>query len=340
MKECSCYHIVVDEAKIQKFIGNEESTVNFHSYSQFIFKGLTESGKLQDHQFDNDSKIKQEYLNYLKDQTKATWNTFHELLANSLLSHQTESQRKANNLKKKITTGSLLAIHNKNEDSDTLVLINIEHNKVADTKFFEEMLALPLEKPALKAAIISYNKDQIFSIGVSNAPFARYWDKLLQTTPVRENKVNTLNAIEKVEHLLKTSVRKNYKADYIDLRNGMLIYFRNNEGNNINYDDFVGTVFDQHIPRDKNFKKDILVEKLLQLPDNNKTPFDRQFMVDMKDCNKNLLKTSIALSNDIDLTLKKGIDDLEDSIEAYENDGRKGIIIYSEEGHRYFKEKD
>lgn len=340
MKECSCYHIIVEDNKVDKFEGSVQSTSNFHEYAQKILKSLSDEDKLQEYQFDDNSTVKQTYLNYLDDQNTNNWNQFHAELANNLLLLQSEAQKKVAHLERIVTPGSLLAIHEKQENGeDLLVLIKIEHNKVADSKNFEEMFGLPLQKPALKAAVIHYDKDKIFSVFISNIPFSRYWVNLLQASPVRENKVNTLNAIEAVEHTLKVSLKTKHKADYLSLRNSMLTYFRSNEGDTIDYNDFVGTVFDSYTPYDDSLKIPVLTQKLLTLPNNKNATFERQFMIDMANCKKRLFKTSIALSDDIDLTLKKEITDLEDNIEAYEKDGRQGIIIYSEDGYQYFKKK-
>lgn len=115
-----------------------------------------------------------------------------------------------------------------------------------------------------------------------------------------------------------------------------MTYLRNHDGEPISYQDIIETVILEHKPIDNKLKPKDLTAKMLALPEKAKKSFDKQFEVDMSSV-KAKRKSVISLTDKIELNLKDGIANLEEIIEPHDNSGRKGIIIYSEQGYEYFK---
>ncbi|KJF94173.1 hypothetical protein UB39_12170 [Photobacterium angustum] len=196
------------------------------------------------------------------------------------------------------------------------------------------------KKKALNTAFIVFekNSDATMLVSRTNA----FWINFLDASPVRADNVNTSNVFKSIDTLLKSNVKnKGFKSDYVSLRNHLITYLRNNEGQPVQYTDLVETVFKAHTPLDSKFENDKLVKTLEQLPIKKKTTklaFDTNFQVDLTDVTANKISTKIDLTDKIELNIKDGIENLEDTIKADEKDGRKCIIIYTNEGFDHFKQ--
>ncbi|MEZ8760377.1 hypothetical protein AB6D89_18120 [Vibrio splendidus] len=338
----SCHHIFIDKNTIERFDGSKQAIKNFQEFARSSVKLTQENDSAQAYIFNDGAEVQSEFESYLEEPSH--WEAFSERLAGTLLAEQQESQRKLDTFKRdiKVTPGSLLLIHCRPSENDveTLVLIKMEQEEVANVATFEHLFGLPTDKKALNTAFITFEKGKQPDLWVSRAQ--TYWIKFLNAQPVRENHVNTSKAFNAIENVLERHVKKeNHKSDYIVLRNELLKYLRKNKGECIAYNDLVEEVFERHEPIAANFDKNDVIKKLLALPLHSKNGFDKQFVIDMKDVTARKLKMVIELTEQIELTLKEDVDLLGNVIEQYNRGGKKGIIIFTEEGYEYFnKETD
>lgn len=333
----SCHHIFIGKGTTQKFDGTANATKNFQQFAKESVNQTQGNVSTQEYIFNSNSDVKTEFENYLKN--PSSWDVFSEIMAGYLLAEQQTSQAQVANMKVKLTPGSLLVIHCKpsQNDIDILVLVKIEQEEVANAEDFEKLFGLPVDKKALNTAFITFEKGKEPQLLVSKV--RAYWTNFLDVSPVRLNSVNTANAFDAIDAQLKT-VKRKHKADHLQLRNHLLTYLRNRNGQIISYNELIEVVFENHKPLDGNFKPKELAKKLISLPKTYKKPFDAQFNVDMVDVNAKRVKQTVMLTDKIELNIKDAVDNLEQLIQPYEKNGEKGIVILSEDGYEHFKKSN
>ncbi|MCD9509519.1 hypothetical protein [Photobacterium phosphoreum] len=335
----SCYHLFIDKGSFIKFEGNADSEKNFQEFAKIAVTHTEKNENKQEYLFNEKSLVHSIFTNYINQ--VSTWDLLCRDLSKKLLATQKESQRSIDHWDRKVIPGSLLIIHCKqnNSQNDILVLVKMEQEEFAKVNDFEHEYGLPTEKKALNTAFIIFEKNKSPSMLVSRAN--AFWINFLDVSPVRSDTVNTANIFKSIDSLLNRKVKnEGFKSDYVSLRNHLLTYLRNNEGQPVQYTDLVATVFNAHKPLDVNFKSNEFVTELEKLPNKKKTSklsFDTNFQVDLTDVKANKINTKISLTDKIELNIKDGIENLTDTIKPHESDGRKGIIIYTDEGFDWFK---
>jgi len=336
---CSCYHIFIDKGEYSRFKESKSSQENFRDFSRNAVQKVQENDSTQDFMFADASSVKSEFLKYKEDANY--WDSFCETLSGYLLFSQQNSQKRIEHLGKTVTPGSLLLIHCKptDNDIDILVLIKMEQEEFANVIDFAAEYGLPFEKKALNTAFITFEEDGITALQVSRT--SAFWVNFLEALPKRESSINTANSFSSIDTFLKKNVRgKGFHSDYVFLRNHLLTYYRNNTGNVVDYNELVELIFEKHKPHNRKLDCVDLASKMSALPSQKKGGFDKQFFVDMAKCSNRMLKTPIDLTDKIELNLKDGIENLEETIEAHKVGERKGIIIYTDVGYEYFKKED
>lgn len=333
----SCYHIFIDQGIYKKFEGDEGSIANFQDFAKLAVSHTHTNENTQEYLFNENSIIKNEFIKY-KNSPKH-WEELCEKFSYTLLNAQQASQKRIEHLDKKVIPGSLLLIHCKkeNSDTDTLVLVKMEQEEFANVINFEHQYGLSTEKKALNTALITFGPDNDCNMLVSRAN--AFWINFLDISPLRSNNINTANAFNAIDKSLRKVKKDGFKADHLALRNHLITYLRNAEGKLITYTDLIDTVFSSHQSIDSQFKSTDLVKELQELPKKNKgkLAFDTHFEIDLADVNARKRTNTIDLTDKIELNLKDGIENLEDTITAHEVDGRKCIIIFTDEGFKYFK---
>lgn len=332
----SCYHLFIDKGEYKKFVGNVNSTANFQEFAKLAVAHTQGNENTQEFIFNDGSVVEEEFLKYVDSPTH--WLVLCEEFSARLLESQQVSQKRMENLKTTITPGSLLLIHCKppEANADILVLVKMEQEEFASVVDFEHQYGLPTEKKALNTALIRFESGKPTSMLVSRAN--AFWIKFLDVYPVRSDILNTSNAFNAIDKSLRKVKQDGFKADHTALRNHLITYLRNNNGKTVVYDELVDTVFDQHKPLNKEFSAKNFADNLkaLRAKKKGKLAFDPHFQIDMSDV-KARKNTKIDLTDKIELNLKDGIDNLEETILPYEEHGRKGVIIFSDEGFEHFK---
>jgi len=334
----SCHHIFIDKNSFEKFDGGEQAIKNFQEFARASVQLTLENESAQEYLFNDGSGVQKEFETYLDNASH--WDAFSERLAGTLLAEQQGSQEKLDKFKRKVkvTPGSLLLIHCKplENNVDTLVLIKMEQEEVANVANFEHLFGLPTDKKALNTAFITFEKGKLPALWVSRAH--TYWINFLDVAPIRSSEVNTSNAFDAIDSKLKT-IKNDFKADHLLIRNHLLIYLRNRDKEAVPYKELIETVVLDHTPVDSDFKPEELAKKLQDLPNKYKKPFDAQFEVDFSSVTAKR-SPAIPLTDKIDLSLKDGIENIKEIIKPHTDGARKGIIIYSDVGYEYFKDKE
>ncbi|HCG7091990.1 TPA: nucleoid-associated protein [Vibrio parahaemolyticus] len=334
----NCFHIDIQKGTYSEFVGNASSKQNFQDFAKEAVRHTQSNNNAQEFIFNTDSQVKSEFLKY-KDNS-SHWKVMCEKFSADLLVEQQISQKSIDHLKKKVTPGSLLIIHCKpTVDVDLLVLVKMEQEEFANVVDFEHQYGLPTEKKALNTALIRFEKGSATSLLVSRTN--AFWIKFLDIYPVRSDNVNTANAFNAIDTALRKVKRDGYKADHVALRNHLITYLRNNQGKTVVYTELVDTVFGAHKSLDENFLATQFANSLRDLPKKKtgKQAFDPHFQIDMEDVKAKKRTISIGLTDKIELNLKDGIENLDETIRPYEENGRKGIVVFSDEGFEHFKTK-
>ena len=334
----NCFHIDIQKGTYSEFVGNASSKQNFQDFAKEAVRHTQSNNNAQEFIFNTDSQVKSEFLKY-KDNS-SHWKVMCEKFSADLLVEQQISQKSIDHLKKKVTPGSLLIIHCKpTVDVDLLVLVKMEQEEFANVVDFEHQYGLPTEKKALNTALIRFEKGSTTSLLVSRTN--AFWIKFLDIYPVRSDNVNTANAFNAIDTALRKVKRDGYKADHVALRNHLITYLRNNQGKTVVYTELVDTIFGAHKSLDENFLATQFANSLRDLPKKKtgKQAFDPHFQIDMEDVKAKKRTISIGLTDKIELNLKDGIENLDETIRPYEDNGRKGIVVFSDEGFEHFKTK-
>lgn len=328
-----CHHIFIGKGTTEKFSGSANAKNNFEQYAKEAVNQTKDNVSTQEYTFNADSEVKNHFYNYLK--ASLRWDDFSETLAKSLLVAQQASQAQIAKMKKNVTPGSLLVIHCRQpQNIDILVLVKIEQEEVANAEDFEKLFGLPVDKKALNTAFITFENGKEPQLLVSKA--RAYWTSFLDVSPVRLDSVNTSNAFDAIDTQLK-NVKRNHKADHLQLRNHLLTVLRNHQGKTIAYTDLIEEVFVNHNPIDSAFKPEELAAKLVDLPKKYKKPFDALFNVDMANVKAKRVKQTVMLTDKIELNITDAVDNLDQIIKPYDENGEKGIVIFSTDGYEHFK---
>ncbi|WP_028766533.1 nucleoid-associated protein [Shewanella fidelis] len=331
----NCYHIDIQKGTYAEFKGNASSTQNFQQFAKEAVKHTQEANNAQEFIFNDSSLVQSEFLTY-REHTPH-WGVMCDKFSAELLDQQQVSQKSIDHLRKKVTPGSLLIIHCKPDiNVDLLILVKMEQEEFANVIDFKHEYGLPTEKKALNTALIRFEKGQPTSLFVSRTN--AFWIKFLDIYPVRSDNINTANAFTAIDTALKKVKHEGFKADHLALRNHLITYLRNNQGKTVVYSDLIATIFEAHSPLDENFQAKDFANSLRELPKKKtgKLAFDPHFQIDMKDVKAKKRTTSISLTDKIELSLKDGIENLDETIKPYEEDGRKGIVVFSDEGFEHF----
>lgn len=197
---------------------------------------------------------------------------------------------------------------------------------------------LPTKRKVFKAYVANVKLDgRVFRIDKNttydvNANMAKYWyDGFLELEPVVDNETNTRKAFDAIDKFLLAPLKKKHKADYMHLRNATIHYMRSEGEFDINY--YADNVLNAgYVPLDDGLDMAVLVEKVREFPKKHK--FDKKF-TKVPSTIKAKVRDVIRLTNNIDLVLKDYIPNIDHVILPREVNGKKYIMIESEDGYKY-----
>lgn len=256
--------------------------------------------------------------------------------AQRLLDSEVQAQEIVNRLGIQIPKGSLFQALVENGDETIVVITKADQLSFLDGIDFTLKSGLPWEKKIFKAFLISFIGNEIKDIFVydTSTKLSRYWwDTFLELEEVYTSKFNTKTALNLIKGKVFTTIKKKFKADYINIRNAMVGYFQNKE--TFEMESFLNDTINNYTPVDSLFPKQKTIDMIKSLPE--KYSFDSQFPIDSEEVTLKNVKTNINLTDRIELILKENIPDLTSSVKVYrDEEQRKWITIRSDEGYEYF----
>jgi hypothetical protein len=208
------------------------------------------------------------------------------------------------------------------------VIAKVEHSEWIDGNTLERNLGFPgNNKKVWKSAVIniSYIDDELVfdPIKVYVDHQAKYWsEQFLEVKEAKTDWKNTKEVLKAVDKVLKP-LKKVSLADYYNLRNSVVHDLQSDR--DINYHEMVDDVIDGYHPLSDDIDLSSVKDKLIE--EGGSGNFDTQFHSD-PDAIKISARTKIRISPLIDVTVKEGLPDWQDSFRIYTKaDGRTYVMI-------------
>ena len=258
-----------------------------------------------------------------------------QIIADRLLAKEKEAETKYAKITK-LLKGSLVQSVVNAQDTLYVFIAKLDHHSFLDEVDLIKRTGLPYDKKVLKAALIQIangKKSDHVTVYDTNSRISEYWwQDFLELEEERSDQQNTQIAFQSVDHLLSREIGNKSKHDYMILRNATIFFFRNQP--QMDYGQFVSHLLDNYEPTVAEINIERVRQKILALPQSK--VFDQKFNLD-KSVIKAKISKSIFLRENLELRLKAEIHDLEHVIEAYDENGVRGIKIKTDEGWRHFK---
>lgn len=252
-----------------------------------------------------------------------------------LLASEVEAQAGIAHLGNEIQKGLLIIARVEENGLQSMFICKAEHVDFLEETNYTITKGLPIKKKLFKAFLASFDSNnQPTSVLVfdTNQVMAKYWwHDYLELSPVRTNSKNTELAFQSLERRIFAPLKKKHPADYMNLRNSTVHYFRSNEDFSI--DDYLEKIIEPYPPVDEELKINDLKTKIEGFPEKYK--FDNRFTIDKAEV-KARQSNKVSLNDNLELVMKSDID-LPNIIKAYmEDDGQKYIRIRTDNGYDTF----
>lgn len=257
-------------------------------------------------------------------------------LAERLLATELTAQKRV----KQIATlqrGSLLICHIRNGSVDRVLICKVEHSDFLDESELSRRVGLPFEKQALKAAIGEYNQSgKIAEMNLydSGSRVSEYWWRdFFELTESRSNNQNTDEVFTIIDKAIGTELKPISKADFVYLRNDFIRFFKNEE--TFTLKKFRENVLEKYKPISEKVDLSKLTKKVVSRCEYK--GIDDSFDIDISNIKSKVrFRSVINLTNALDLHIKDDLN-INNTINSFNENGRKGIKIFSDEGYKYFQ---
>lgn len=260
-----------------------------------------------------------------------------------LLRCEANAHKKIIHLEKEIPIGILIQVLASINGIQSFVLVKADQSDFIDQGDLNRHSGLPIKKKVYKAAIAKLDENGVFEdvkVLDSSSRMARYWwGDFLELVERRDDDFNTTTAFKAIDGGVLSQIKKKYRADHTIIRNTAIRYFRTNQQFEI--EDFINSVIGDYSPVDPDLNPGKLKrykEMIRSLPQKRK--FDPRFDLVPQAISARQMREIVALTPEVDLTLKRDIPDLENTIEAVQYHGMKYLKIRSDIGYEKFKRKN
>lgn len=325
----------IQETSFEEFNGVE----NLNLYIMQMIQEITDDEGDREYEFIDTSLTMKSYINEFINK-EDTRDDIAMKIAQRLLRSEIDAQKSLGRFTE-IQKGILLMSFCDMEtySGDFKVLISkADYNEFIEESTGEIKNGLPTKRRVFKAYVANVKLQENGYIIVKNSTYdlnancAKYWyHDFLELEPIINDEDDTKKAYEAIDKHLLGQLKKKYKEDYIHLRNTTIHYMRS-EGE-FDIDEFADKILGAgYTPVNSKLNMEELIEQVRKFP--NKYKFDKKFQKVPKVI-KARIKDVISLGQDIELVLKGYIPNLEQMIRPHVCDGKKYIMIQSEEGYKY-----
>jgi len=260
-------------------------------------------------------------------------------IANRLHRKEVDSE-KTNNLGVPPVKGILvISLIADEENRKRIIISKADYNEFLDVISYEKRQGFPIKKKVYKAFLANISDGTIQNVAVydTNSAFTVYWYRdFLELKKVHSDEYNTEEVFKIIETKVLNPIRTKHKADYFEIWNATVRYFRVQD--EFDLDHYVTELLDKHKALTDGLDLKPGVSRLRTTI--AKSNVDSRFTIKPEVIKKRLKKT-ISLTPQIDLNIKDGIPDLDRTIKRFKGgNGDKWIMIRSDDGFEYFKDKE
>lgn len=251
-----------------------------------------------------------------------------DLMAHRLMREEAASIARHPNLNP-VARGSFLQFTYTDGSVTRYLGVKIEHSTYIDVTALIRRSGLADDRKLYKAVSVDLGNTPAVNIHVfdtNGSPAAYWWKNFLELDVQRNDAENTKNAIEAVIRTIG-ALKNEFPSDHNVLRNATIAAFKQDKV--MRFDDFVNDLISAYVPFDVQAKPKIAIieQKLRHLPTTKN--FDSLFNLDPRAVPYRQRK--IVLSPEISLTVKEGIENLQDKIWASKTqDGQNILVIQTE----------
>lgn len=264
-------------------------------------------------------------------------------IAERLLGKEKAAQVKMGSLVE-IQKGGLLQVLTEYNGSVAYLMAKIEHEEFLDEVDLQKHSGLPFDKHIFKTCFITFNDDgEIADVLVSDnkrKKISEYWAyDFLEVAELTTNEYNTRVAFNMVENYVTKKLKKKHPADYVQIRNNLVGYFRTTA--TFSFKELLERMIGAYVPEDSGLDIVKFKRGLEEVPSKLKGEnfFEQTFDIVKSEITARF-KKSIDLTDKITLKFKEDIENLDTVIAAFVHEGKKCIRIETELGYDYFKKDE
>ncbi|MDF7815375.1 nucleoid-associated protein [Hymenobacter sp. YC55] len=245
--------------------------------------------------------------------------------------HRTElrAREDSSNLVHEIPVGILIQAFIEDAVSRRLLIVKSDHDQFLDDESFMTRAGLPKKKKVFKAFLAELSLDgEILDLYVcdSSGSHSKYWWRgFLELQEKRDDAHNTKTFWDALDREVLMPLKKKHRVDHEIIRNAMILYVKSND--HFELSDFIQTTVGKYEPEDDSLSVTNLTQALRDLPTKRANKlFDTSFGIVKKEI-KARFKRTYAVTEDIDLVIKSGLEDFKGEIQAIEEEGIKYLKI-------------
>lgn len=313
------------------------SEEDIHSYLTGLIRSVVNNTRSQSFKFSDDSCItKSLVLEIAGKNLEKPAITLSERLLNCEIIAQQKFEKIT-----ELREGSLLCAHFQLDEKQYVILVKIDHAGFLNENTLKKSAGLPEKQRAQKCAtftIIDEELDTTVIISDTNSTITEYWWKdYLQLEALSSPETNTNLAFTSLEKFLKKKIQSKSPSDYWTLRNAVVGYFQTRK--TCVFSDMIDEIMGGYTPENDEINIASIAAEAKLLPTNSARPFDSHFEI-VSNVIKSKIKRQINLVENVDLRITGEIKNFKETFATGEDDGRKYLKIYSDEGYAAFQKKE
>lgn len=319
----------------------EKSFPKAENIEAYIDQIVEENKKKHDHTYKFSSELNTMKTCVMKLSVQDDVNATCQDMADSLLVYENAANA---NIKK---TGTvippsilIISLIEEANGNRNLYLIKADYEQFIAEGTGDQQNGLSMKRKIFKSCVFQmeavdkvFPVKKIFSHDANNKSGAAYWlKKFLELVPVRNDEMNTQKSYKALVNVISPLKKKSFNQDYYSSLNIISSLYAS--GGHFSMQAVIDKFTNYH-QLEKGWKLDDLLAKLTDLP--NKKDFDAEFEKQPQAVDK-WIKNEVELTDGLKLKIKKGYQELPNIIKSgVDEEGRKYMIIYSEEGFDFAK---
>lgn len=305
---------------------------DFDKYINDIITDVLKSDKTRSHKFI--SETSEMYTLITRSMFQDKFNESVERSSQRLLAEEAKAQIKIARLQKEIQKGILIQTHLKHDNFEKFIICKADDSPYIDEETLKLSNGYPLKRKIFKSCLVTFdNSNAIQSTDVYDLTSASYWhSEYLELEPLLDDHENTERAFNAIDNAIFSKIKKDSDSDHWELRNALIAKMKTKASFDII--DYAENHIRNYTPTNSSLDMDKLANKIKELP--KKHDFDSVFELEPKAITAKTKKMTVALTENIDLTIKDSID-TSNTIQPYLADNKsKYILIRSDKGYDTF----